>query len=153
MEKASIFNCPKNCGLEFHCVLNANRTSLIALCAPVRIIIGEVCPEYNNHGDRVQRNKFARCSSCPYMFKSNETFKYNECITIKPRDIMAYTTLMQPQRTQKSNPVYSISPKTTAATTSGFLPSHSSKGVLASLPSTAVFLNFFCERIYIAILR
>lgn len=141
---ASTFNCPKNCNLVFHCLLNANRTSLVEVCAPRILIVGNVCPQYNTYGERVQRDGLASCDSCPYMYYSDEIYKHPECTKTKPRDDAVNTTPMQNQSTQKTDPVNLISSKSASATTSGF---STSLWMLVSLPLTVVFPHFFCERI------
>lgn len=140
-EKASIFNCPEMC--DYHCVLNTMRTSLVELCAPTKLINGKVCPEYNYKGGIVQRNVYAPCDACPEMYRSNETFKYIECITTT--DDVTSTTLPQTQSIQKPNSVSSISLETADAKTSCFSPLLRSTVMLFGLPSMASFLYLFGE--------
>lgn len=86
LEEAAIrFNCQKyKCPTSFvyHCVMNSNRTKTIELCAPKTYILGYVCVEYNFKGGIVQRNRNAKCYSCPETYFSNEVFKYTECFEI-----------------------------------------------------------------------
>lgn len=69
----------------YHCVLNAEGTKPIEVCAPVKSIHGEKCAEFNHGGMIIQEGLF-NCSNhsvpCPGVYKSSEAYKYQECFDI-----------------------------------------------------------------------
>lgn len=69
----------------YHCVLNAEGTKLIEVCAPVKSIHGKKCPEFNYGGMIIQEGLF-NCNNhsvpCPAVYKSSEAYKYQECFDI-----------------------------------------------------------------------
>lgn len=48
---------------------------LFVQCSNLTNVLGNVCPEYNFRGSVLQRNRNAKCYSCPRVYYSNETFK------------------------------------------------------------------------------
>nr|XP_034317477.1 uncharacterized protein LOC105347248 isoform X2 [Crassostrea gigas]XP_034317478.1 uncharacterized protein LOC105347248 isoform X2 [Crassostrea gigas]XP_034317479.1 uncharacterized protein LOC105347248 isoform X2 [Crassostrea gigas]XP_034317480.1 uncharacterized protein LOC105347248 isoform X2 [Crassostrea gigas] len=78
-------SCVESDMFVYHCVLNAEGTKRIEVCAPVKFIHGKKCPEFNNGGMIIQEGLFT-CSNhsvpCPVVYKSSEAYKYQECFDI-----------------------------------------------------------------------
>lgn len=74
----------------YHCVLNAEGTTPIEVCAPVKSIHGQKCAEFN-HGGMIIQEGFFNCSNhsvpCPAVYKSSEAYKYQECFDIHETDM------------------------------------------------------------------
>ncbi|XP_056014921.1 uncharacterized protein LOC130052843 [Ostrea edulis] len=93
-----------NCGsFEYHCVINAWQNETIEVCSRVMNIVGKACAEYSLGGRRIQRNRNAKCATCPDVYLSNESYKYSEC----------YSQAYQRRKTVKPNIVTSPSIYTT----------------------------------------
>ncbi|XP_056014925.1 uncharacterized protein LOC125677565 isoform X2 [Ostrea edulis] len=102
--KKACSHIKNNCGsFEYHCVTNAWQNETIEVCSKVINIVGKVCAEYSFGGRRIQRNRDAKCATCPDVYLSNESYKYSECYsqayqrrkTVKPNIITSsciYTT-------------------------------------------------------------
>ncbi|XP_048767880.1 uncharacterized protein LOC125674688 [Ostrea edulis] len=83
-----------SCGaFEYHCVANAWQNETIEVCSRVMNIVGKVCAEYSLGGRRIQRNRNAKCATCPDVYLSNESYKYSEC----------YSQAYQRRQTAKPN--------------------------------------------------
>lgn len=66
----------------YHCVLNADGTALVEVCAPYTFIHGKRCTEFDSSGRVIQENANS-CSnttvSCPDVYKSTDAFNYQSC--------------------------------------------------------------------------
>lgn len=71
--------------LLYHCVLNAEGTELIEVCAPSKRIRGSKCTEFNDGGSIIQES-YISCKKfqvpCPIRYNSTEAYKYQECYDI-----------------------------------------------------------------------
>lgn len=94
-------NCTK---FVYHCVPNHFRTRMIEVCAQEKLILKNVCVEYNERGNVIQRNRYAKCKACPKMYKSTNVFQYPECFKIKTKlnTTSAMTTTLS-QRNESSS--------------------------------------------------
>lgn len=63
----------------YHCVINAWMNATVEVCAPSKVIVGNVCTEFNFGGDTIQRNSKALCKKCPEVYTSSNAFRYPEC--------------------------------------------------------------------------
>lgn len=63
----------------YHCVINAWMNATVEVCAPRKVIVGNVCAEFNFGGDTIQRNSKAHCKKCPNVYTSSIAFRYPEC--------------------------------------------------------------------------
>lgn len=88
-ERAALKNCTsfkQDCvptdQFMYHCVLNADGTKLLEVCAPFKNIHGEQCAEFDYDGSLIQENS-KNCGNdavpCPAAYKSTESFKYQAC--------------------------------------------------------------------------
>lgn len=88
-ERAALKNCAsfnQDCvptdQFMYHCVLNADGTKLLEVCAPFKNIHGKKCAEFDYDGSLIQENSKS-CSNdpvpCPAAYKSTESFKYQAC--------------------------------------------------------------------------
>lgn len=67
---------------RYHCVLNADGTNLLELCAPYKFIYGQKCAEFDSEGTIIQENSNScRNASvpCPIAYVSTDAFKYQSC--------------------------------------------------------------------------
>ncbi|XP_078319143.1 uncharacterized protein LOC144620906, partial [Crassostrea virginica] len=64
---------------KYHCVVNSWLNETIEVCAPVRIIVGKTCAEYNSGGKTIQRNLKVDCKECPDVYSSVKSFLYQKC--------------------------------------------------------------------------
>nr|XP_022289671.1 uncharacterized protein LOC111101463 [Crassostrea virginica] len=79
--------CEKvNHSFIYHCVMNTWRNETVEVCASAIRIIGNVCPEYNVGGCRIQRSK-EPCGACPVSYNSSNSYLYQECY----RDRVSYS--------------------------------------------------------------
>lgn len=66
----------------YHCVLNADGTKLVEVCAPYKYIHGQHCAEFDSKGGIIQESA-NRCGDhvipCNSIYKSMEAFKYQSC--------------------------------------------------------------------------
>lgn len=69
----------------YHCVLNADGTKLLEVCAPYKYIYGQKCAEFDPGGPIIQENSNT-CSnasvSCPGFYISTDAHKYQSCYDI-----------------------------------------------------------------------
>lgn len=87
--RAALFNCssinqtcvPPDMFL-YHCVLNADGSELLEVCAPLRFIHGQKCTEFDSGGPIIQESANT-CGNatvpCPQVYNSKEAFKYQSC--------------------------------------------------------------------------
>ncbi|XP_022291349.2 uncharacterized protein LOC111102776 [Crassostrea virginica] len=79
----------------YHCVMNTWQNQTIEVCAPMQLILGKNCAEYNFLGAKVQRNSKVKCTKCPSVYSSTEAFRYQECynhaITITKSEVTTYS--------------------------------------------------------------
>lgn len=83
--RAALFNCssinqtcvPPDMFL-YHCVLNADGSELLEVCAPLRYIHGQKCTEFDSGGPIIQESANT-CGNatvpCPQVYNSKEAFK------------------------------------------------------------------------------
>lgn len=75
-------NCVPTDQFMYHCVLNADGTVLLEVCAPFKNIHGKKCAEFDNQGSLIQENS-KTCSNdvvpCPAAYKSTDSFEYQSC--------------------------------------------------------------------------
>ncbi|XP_048768533.2 uncharacterized protein LOC125675077 [Ostrea edulis] len=84
------FKCDSEChSLKYHCLPDTQMERYIEVCAEEGVIIGQVCPEYNTLGRRVQANRHniqANCAineiPCPHAYLSTEFQKYQSCFPV-----------------------------------------------------------------------
>nr|XP_022290024.1 uncharacterized protein LOC111101727 [Crassostrea virginica]XP_022290025.1 uncharacterized protein LOC111101727 [Crassostrea virginica] len=79
----------------YHCVINVWENETLEVCAPRKIIVGKVCAEFNDGGKSIQRHIRRKCKTCPKVYPSNESYKYEECYSYVKRHV---------QRSQNSTP-------------------------------------------------
>nr|XP_022286559.1 uncharacterized protein LOC111099537 isoform X2 [Crassostrea virginica] len=70
----------------YHCVMNTWRNETVEVCALAIRIVGNVCPEYNVGGCRIQRS-LENCSECPVSYSSSRSYLYKGCY----RDRVSYS--------------------------------------------------------------
>lgn len=67
---------------RYHCVLNADGTNLLELCAPYKYIYAQKCAEFDAEGTIIQENSNT-CSNasvpCPKVYISTDAYKYQSC--------------------------------------------------------------------------
>nr|XP_022290173.1 uncharacterized protein LOC111101846 [Crassostrea virginica] len=63
----------------YHCVMNVWENETLEVCAPRKIIVGHVCAEFNDGGKSIQRHIRTKCETCPAVYQSNDSYKYEEC--------------------------------------------------------------------------
>lgn len=63
----------------YHCVINAWKNATVEVCAPSKLIVGNVCAEFSFGGNKIQRHYDAKCQRCPTVYNSSDTFNYSEC--------------------------------------------------------------------------
>nr|XP_022289759.1 uncharacterized protein LOC111101525 [Crassostrea virginica] len=63
--------------LVYHCI-KYDKT-LVEVCAPIEIILGSCCTQFNMGVGRVIEDYATVCSDCPYRYNSTESFKYPVC--------------------------------------------------------------------------
>lgn len=84
-----LFNCSsfhQTCVMTskfvYHCVLNADGTKLLEVCAPYKYIHGQSCAEFDSKGGIIQESA-NKCNNhivpCSDVYKSMEAFKYQSC--------------------------------------------------------------------------
>lgn len=89
--------CVEKTMFKYHCLLNAEGTALLEVCAPFKSIHGHKCAEYNNGGSIVQESHIDCNDSivpCPYVYLSTELFKYQSCfdyVKIRSVDVILTT--------------------------------------------------------------
>lgn len=87
--RANVYNCSSSnqtCVSRdmflYHCVLNADGTKLLEVCAPYRYINGQKCTEFDSEGPIIQENSNT-CSNgsfpCPKVYISTDAYKYQSC--------------------------------------------------------------------------
>lgn len=87
--REDLFNCSsyhQTCVMAskfvYHCVLNADGTKLLEVCAPYKYIHGQRCAEFDSKGGIIQESA-NRCDShivpCSNVYNSMEAFKYQSC--------------------------------------------------------------------------
>lgn len=98
--RADFFNCSSinhTCGTAdmflYHCVLNADGTKLLEVCAPYKFIHGQKCTEFDAEGPIIQENSNS-CSNapvpCPVVYISTVAYKYQSCydrVQMKANDV------------------------------------------------------------------
>ncbi|XP_062611690.1 uncharacterized protein LOC134273507 isoform X2 [Saccostrea cucullata] len=74
-------HCKDSKDFVYHCVLNEWGNGSLEICAPSTKIIGQFCAEFNLGGAIVQEHHKTNrtCTSCPFVYNSTESFRYNEC--------------------------------------------------------------------------
>lgn len=87
--RADLFNCSsfhQTCvspnKFVYHCVLNADGTKLLEVCAPYKYIHGQLCVEFDTKGSIIQENAYDCSNStvpCPNVYKSTDAFNYQGC--------------------------------------------------------------------------
>lgn len=74
---------------SYHCVLNAEGTQLIEVCAPLKNIYGWKCTEFNAGGSIIQDSNLS-CKTfhvpCPEFYRSTDAYKYQECYDIVEKE-------------------------------------------------------------------
>lgn len=76
-------NCTEKNNYVYHCLINPWGNGTIEVCAPVVLIAGHFCAEFNKGGARVQTQYRSKCNTCPIIYKSSEIFKYQECYKVQ----------------------------------------------------------------------
>lgn len=75
-------NCTEKNNFVYHCLVNPWRNNTVEVCAPVILIPGQFCAEFNKGGARVQ-TQYWPCESCPILYNSSESYKYRECYELQ----------------------------------------------------------------------
>nr|XP_034331132.1 uncharacterized protein LOC109618444 [Crassostrea gigas] len=75
--------------LLYHCVLNAEGTELIEVCAPSKKIYGSKCTEFNDGGSIIHES-YISCEKfqvpCPTPYNSTKAYEYQECYDIVEKE-------------------------------------------------------------------
>ncbi|XP_056014897.1 uncharacterized protein LOC125675140 isoform X1 [Ostrea edulis] len=90
--------CRASNNLQYHCLINTWLNNTVSVCATPQFIIGYQCAEFNIRGSSIQPHWETDCSSftppCPFRYKSNKAFQYQECYELIKRDNTTLTSIL-----------------------------------------------------------
>lgn len=67
--------------LVYHCVVSD--IWIVEVCAPRNFITGHCCSIFDNTIGRVIEDYSNQCTTCPFQYNSDDSFKYGECFPPK----------------------------------------------------------------------
>lgn len=78
-----IHNCTEKNDFQYHCLPDMLLNTLVEVCAPTKIIVGQHCPYYDMQRNIIEPNFNEPCNShlepCAEVYSSSVVYKYQEC--------------------------------------------------------------------------
>lgn len=97
----------------YHCVINAWKNATIEVCAPSKLIVGNVCAEFNFGGNKIQRHYAAKCQRCPTVYNSSNAYNYSECYDYVKKSREISKTQTSTETPSLTRYLQSLTPNTT----------------------------------------
>lgn len=76
-------NCSEIGDFQYHCLPNRLLNSLVEVCAPTKVIVGQHCPYYDIQRAIIEPNFNQPCNShsdpCAEVYSSSVAYKYQQC--------------------------------------------------------------------------